>query len=69
MNFKGAGGGGVEGRRLKIGLEVLMGSKEDNCERTKQPSLAGAEGEVVPESGQEVKGKAQGRWQGSRSFW
>lgn len=53
-----------------------MGSKEDNCERTKQPSLGGAEGEVVssgqtqvPELGQEVKGKAQGRWQGSTSFW
>lgn len=45
MNFKGAGG--FEGRRLKNGLEVVMGSKEDNCERTKQPSLGGAEGEVV----------------------
>lgn len=41
-----------------------MGSKEDNCERTKQHSLGGAEGEVVssgqtqvPELGQEVKGR------------
>lgn len=67
---------GFAGRRMKNGLEVVMGSKEDNCERTKQPPLSGAEGEVVasgqtpvPELAQDPEGKAQGRWQASRSFW
>lgn len=40
-----------------------MGSMEDNCERTKQPSLGGAEGEVVSSGQTQVSelGKEDGK--------